>query len=300
MKARANSQVSLPSAVAAPRDGLYVIDVEGRGTPCRGVFPLARVAVDARTAGWVSSGPDFTRSSVLVELAAGEHEIAVSFENDASTGTEDRNYVLRSVTLGEAAGSARDLVALTTGPTTASLRLGRGRILINLLRWDTEERNATKARRLFGALLTGLGADFRDDLGAAYDITRFAPQPGMPHFRAEGGVAHLAAMGWVEGEIEAPRDGTYRICVDASGTPAKGEYPQFRASVDGVEIGSVKLRAASWRRYSLPAELTAGRHVLRLEFTNDLYEPPEDRNLALGSIVVVPVEQAVPAPPEGR
>lgn len=274
----------------APRDGSYVVALEARSTPCYGAYAIAQVALDGEPVGTVSTGPQWRRASLVVEMKAGSHEIAVSFINDASTATEDRNFLLRSVSVGEAPDAARSLVALATSGAAAYFRLGSGRVVVNFIRWDTEENNAARARRYFGSLLTGLGADFADEFGVAYDITKFAPKPDMPYFRAEGGIAHLASNGWVEGEIQVPRDGRYRICLDASGTPAKGIFPEVRVWLDGREVGTVSLTTGGWKRYPVSVELSAGTHTLRLEFTNDFYEPPEDRNLNLGQVVVVPVD----------
>lgn len=274
----------------APRDGSYVVALEARSTPCHGAYAIAQVALDGEPIGTVSTGPEWRRASVVAEVKAGAHEIAVSFVNDASTATEDRNFLLRSVSVGEAPEAARSLVALATGGAAAYFRLGSGRVVVNFVRWDTEESNATRARRYFGSLLTGLGADFADEFGVAYDITKFAPKPDMPYFRAEGGIAHLASNGWVEGEIQVPRGGRYKICLDASGTPAKGAFPEVRVWLDGRAVGTVSLTTGGWKRYPISVELSPGAHTLRLEFTNDLYEPPEDRNLNLGQVVVVPVD----------
>jgi len=48
----------------------------------------------------------------------------------------------------------------------------------------------------------------------------------------------------------------------------------------------VELQTTSWRAYRLPVTLPEGRVRLRLTFTNDFYQPPEDRNLELDQIVV--------------
>ncbi|MCX7600216.1 MAG: hypothetical protein N2512_15315 [Armatimonadetes bacterium] len=274
----------------APRDGSYVVLVEARSTPCHGVHAVAEVTVDGEPVGIVSTGMEWRRASVVTNIKAGAHEIAVSFINDASTATEDRNLLLRSVLVGEAPEAVRSLVSLATGGTAAYLRLGSGRVVVNFVRWDTDGDNASRARRYLGSLLTGLSADFDDEFGVAYDVTKFAAKPDMPYFRAEGGVAQFASNGWVEGEIQVPRDGRYKICLNASGTPAKGVFPQVRVWVDGQAIDTVTLTTGGWKRYPVFLELTAGSHILRLEFTNDFYEPPEDRNLNLGQVFVTRVD----------
>ena len=57
-----------------------------------------------------------------------------------------------------------------------------------------------------------------------------------------------------------------------------GEYCLY---VDGRSVGKIQLVASSWRTYSLPMNVKAGDHELRLAFTNDFSGGGEDRNLSL-------------------
>jgi len=74
--------------------------------------------------------------------------------------------------------------------------------------------------------------------------------------------------------------------IKASGTEAKGEFPNIDVSIDGKKIGSLKLDRSGWQILRLESEVQAGEHKVALSFTNDLYDPPEDRNLRIGHLEI--------------
>ena len=84
---------------------------------------------------------------------------------------------------------------MTTPPAVAAVRCGKGTLVIDQLRWDTEERNARKAARYACSLLTALGAQFSSRLGVAVECEQMTPQPGMPHFHNRGTYASIACSG---------------------------------------------------------------------------------------------------------
>ena len=172
----------------------------------------------------------------------------------------------------------------------AAVQVGRGRVVVNFLRWDSQERNAVKARRFFGALLSAMGADFVDPAGAFHDLTAFKPRPGLPHYHTDKGCTHMGSSGWIEGTIRVPETGDYRLLIEASGTKAAVEYPEVAVSLDGRKLGAVRLTTGQWRYYTVQAKIHAGRHKLRLRFTNDYHQPPEDRNLRLGRLIIAPAK----------
>jgi hypothetical protein len=274
---------------AAPADGTYLIRVQARGTKCEGVYAIAVVSVDRRPIGMVATGEQWEGRTLPTQLSAGEHEIEVRFINDRNAPPEDRNFYLREVAVGLAPPNMPQVVQIASGPCVAALPLGKGMVVVNFLRWDTEENNANKAQRFFAALLTGVGADFRDEFGVAYDITEFKPMEGLAHYSASAGIARLGSSGWIEGQIEVPTTGDYLLRIEAGGTKAAGEYPQVAVSVDGQEVATVNLTGEGWRYYSVRTRLEAGQHTLRLLFTNDYYKPPEDRNLMLRGLTLAPV-----------
>jgi hypothetical protein len=158
-------------------------------------------------------------------------------------------------------------------------------LVIDQLRWDTEEANARKAARYACSLLTALGGDFAVRPSVSIECETMAPQPGMGWFRADATAACLACSGYIGTKVQVAAAGRYTMEVMASGTPAQGVYPHVEVGLDGQKIGEVQLTGGGWRAYPLSVELPAGEHELRLTFTNDLNVGGEDRNLMLDKVV---------------
>jgi hypothetical protein len=118
------------------------------------------------------------------------------------------------------------------------------------------------------------------------DLNAFTPQPDLPWFRHEGGGLYMGASGYVRGDIECARTGRYVMRMTARGTPAARQFPIVAVAVDGQEVGKIELKSDGWRSYRLPVELAEGKHELRLTFTNDVYDPPDDTNLWIGRVEV--------------
>jgi beta-galactosidase len=275
-----------------PQSGEYVFGLVAKGTPCDGVYPMAAVKLDGAQIGTIAvrSG-EWETYTTYGEAEQGEHKVQVAFINDASNPPiEDRNLYLKTILIAPSEGT--DRASLLTKPAAlARFPRGRGSLVIDNITWDTEERNATKASRFICGLLTGLGARFRSASGVTVEAEDMEPEEGMPHFARRGGIAYLAASGYVQTEIEVARAGRYRVEVIAGGTQAEGVYPAVEVALEDVVLGEVQTTSAGPNSYSLEAELPAGVGTLRLRFTNDLYNPPdEDRNLALDKVIFYTAE----------
>jgi hypothetical protein len=178
-----------------------------------------------------------------------------------------------------------DRVHLLTQPAAlAAAPRGRGLVVIDQLRWDTEEDNARKAARYAGALLTELGGNFAVRHGVTLECERMTPQAGMPFFSNQGSQAALACNGYVETAIEVAASRSYTLELLASGTPVESVYPLVDITVDGTSVGRIQLMSGRLRPYRLNVDLTAGTHVLRLWFINDLNKAGEDRNVMLDHV----------------
>ena len=98
----------------------------------------------------------------------------------------------------------------------------------------------------------------------------------------------LYTNGYLEADIEIAEAGRYNLGLLAQGTPAANRYPAVRVKLDGETLGTVTI-GGEQQIYYLTAELPAGRHCLRLEFFNDYYAPPEDRNLYFFKLLIAQV-----------
>ena len=278
---------SATGEVEFPEDGFYVFGIVGRGTPCHGDHPIASVAVDGRTLGAVSvDSPQTCTRTTFGEVAKGRHKVSVAFTNDASDPAkgEDRNLIVDKLLIARHEKKS-DLVFLTTPPAVVAKRVGKGLLVIDQLRWDTEERNARKAARYASTLLAALGGDFADRPSWAIECETMTPQPDMGWFHADSTAAHFGCNGWIKTPIEVAAAGRYTIEVVAGGTPCQGVYPHVEIGIDGKKAGEVQLTGGGLRPYPVAIELPAGKHELALAFTNDLNVGGEDRNLTLDKVV---------------
>jgi len=275
---------SASAPIDFPKSGVYVVGVVARGTPCQGVYPVARVAVDGKRLGEISVADDEWHTvTTFGEVDEGRHELSVAFINDGSDPPrEDRNLYVDKVLV--AHDDAPDAVGfLTTPPAVAVATCGKGTLVVDQLRWDTEERNARKAARYALSLLTALGGDFSPRLGVTVECEQMTPQPGMPHFQNRGTYVSIACNGYVSTQIQVAATGRYTMEIVASGSSAAGVYPLVEVRIDKKPVGQVQLAGGSWRPYLVDVELTEGRHDLSLAFTNDLNQNGEDRNLVVRS-----------------
>ncbi|MEZ0228745.1 MAG: carbohydrate-binding domain-containing protein, partial [Planctomycetota bacterium] len=84
----------------------------------------------------------------------------------------------------------------------------------------------------------------------------------------------------------ARRAGRYRVSLELGGSKAVGGYPVARVVCDARNLGEVALDGAAFKTYELEVTVPAGPHNLAVIFTNDAYEPPEDRNMKLRGAVL--------------
>ena len=91
--------------------GNYDILVRAWGSPAAGVWPEMALLVDGRSVKTVTVGrSERTDYRFDVELAAGIHEIAAAFLNDAVIGKEDRNLYLERFTISPPSGAAEPVL----------------------------------------------------------------------------------------------------------------------------------------------------------------------------------------------
>jgi len=278
---------SASAEIDFPETGTYIVGIRAMGTPCRGVYPQARIAIDGKLLGTVSIGDEQWRTyTAFGKVERGRRKVTVAFINDGSDPPrEDRNLHVDKVLVARD-DSPMDVRFLTTPPAVAYKRLGKGLVVIDQLRWDTEERNARKAARYACGLLTALGGDFAARDGVAVECETMTPQPGMPHFHVRGTHAAMACDGWIATSIEVATAGRYTAEVVASGSAVENVYPHVNILIDGKKAGDVQLTSGAWRPYPVTIELTKGEHELKVEFDNDQNIPGvADRNVMLDKVV---------------
>jgi hypothetical protein len=90
--------------------------------------------------------------------------------------------------------------------------------------------------------------------------------------------------------------GPATVTVRALGQSAAGVAPHMIVRVGSTVIGDVYVSQTSYTNFSFTFTASAGPQEIRITFDNDLYQPPQDRNLWLDR-VTVECAPSVPASP---
>jgi hypothetical protein len=278
---------SASAQVSFPRTGNYIIGILARGQPAAGIFPVAQVSIDDKPLGLISTQSEQWHTVATSGfIPKGKHKLTVSYINDGGTSTnEDRNLYVDKVLVAYDTGQS-GIAFLTHPPALAVVPYGKGKIVLDQIRWDNEERNTRKAARYACSLLTALGGDFDSQLGVAVECENMESQPNRPQTRFHSSFVSMASEGYLHTRIQVAETGDYKMELVASGTQAENIYPQVEVHLDGQRVGAIQLVHSGWQPYAMNIELKEGNHELRLTFVNDLYIPGiADRNVQLDKVI---------------
>jgi len=270
--------------VQRPEAGLYPLWLVAHGTPAGGVWPLASVRVNGTDVVRMSvSSSDTAIYPALARLPAGKAVLTLAYVNDAVIGNEDRNLTVEAILLGRQPWRARGIHPLTQPPALAVLRAGRGRLVVDGVRWDTNATNAVKGRRYASALLANLGASFvpAQPEPTWLPASLFEPVARIAYSTRDEREFGIFSAGEIRAEFTCVAAGSYRLYIRGRSTPAEGVYAKAELSIDGhIVAGEVELRSATARVFEVGvARLTRGNHAVNVRFTNDRQVGREDRNL---------------------
>ena len=278
------------AAAEVPKPGLYAITLIAGGTPAQGGWPQAAISWNGKTVAMVGlTGADLRSYPALAELPGGAGKLGVAFVNDVQIGLEDRNLTVDAILIGtEPLEVGSNTRFLTLPPATAVITVGsRGRLVVDGVRWDTSGENRGRGQRYASALLRNLGAAFLppEREGAWVGPASFKPVGEIPYYSQNAERVALVAAGSVEATFECVQAGRYEVLVKGWSKPAVGEYARVALRLDDEAVGEVEVATSSSAVFVLgSATLQAGPHRLTVQYTNDLYSPPEDRNLYLQGI----------------
>lgn len=127
----------------------------------------------------------------------------------------------------------------------------------------------------------------RDTIAAAYTAGSIARTDGADMTSTTGGASgangwNLFTNGRLTRSFTVTSAGAHTFRARAYETPAGTDRAKMAFIVDGVRQGAlvdVAALQASPQTYTRQLNLTAGTHTIGVEFTNDFYEDPNDRNL---------------------
>jgi hypothetical protein len=274
-------------AIDVEEDCLLGIGVLAKGTACEGEFPIVQFSVDGNIVGAAQIQDTQDREyGVVANVKKGRHTITVAFVNDASDDSrgEDRNLEVDCVFVGAIAESDRNLTYLTVPGALAVAKFGKGQVVFDRIRWDTEFQNGQKAARHACSLLTALGASFSTASALTIETEEMTPNEGIPYFNVQGGITYMGSNGYLQTELEVAQAGTYRMELLASGESSEGIFPLVEIHVGDRKIADVQLTTGVWKRYPVTIQLEEGKHDFRLNFVNDHWASTGDRNLELDHV----------------
>lgn len=107
---------------------------------------------------------------------------------------------------------------------------------------------------------------------------------GIVFERLEDSVA-LYSNGYVEQGVYLLA-GDYNFEIAARGDIFPNLNAQMKLSIDGKHIKTFDVNSKIFGRYSVSAHVEDGVHIIRMEFSNDVYNPPIDNNLYLDKLIV--------------
>ncbi len=278
-----NGAISAPISIAA--DGTYVIGVTAGGPGMGGVYPAYLVHVDDQlVGGFQALQSDPLLHTVVGQLTAGDHVLKISFTNDASNPPdEDRNGLIAGASFAAAKPLPEGAVALTDPPILVEVSRGEGRYLIDGINWPATGLNAMRSSRLVATLATNLGIATRAVAsGTPISLADWTLDPEAVHVRHEpDGGLYFGDTAWAEGMVRFAEAGAYSLAFEARGPQASGEYPEVLVEIDGEALEPQHLISEGWHEVVFRIDLDAGRHTIRVHFTNDIYDQALhlDRNL---------------------
>jgi hypothetical protein len=264
-----------------PKAGDYILGIFAGGTPVGGVFPEVTIYLDGERAGGVMlTHGEKDLYYVSIKAPQGRHTLTFAFTNDAYAPErgEDRNLFLDKVAI--APRRRTGLKEILNPSALVKIKGERGKIIIDQINWHGRTGASDKAARYLSTLMTNLNAEFRDfTTGVIIDAASMEPQPGIKLFRRIGRKVRFGTNGYVSCRVNFAATDSYIFEITAQGTKAEGEYPAIRLSIDGEPIDEQNLRGEGWQTLRYEADVSEGTHEIKMEFTNDLWRPPEDRNL---------------------
>ena len=275
---------SASGEIEFPESGLVSIGILAKGTPCQGEYPIAQISVDGSLLGSVQiHSQDYQTYGLVANVQQGSHQVKLEFVNDGSDSAsgEDRNLFVQSLVVGKSQAMNEKVHLITVPSALVEIEQGSGRIVIDCIRWDTEQENAQKAASHASSMLTFLGGRFASQVSAVLETESMTPNEGIHYFNVQGGITYMGSNGTLSSGIQVAKSGTYDAELVAAGDSSEGIFPLVEIWVDHEKRMDIQLTTGGWKNYPMELELTQGSHHLQLKFVNDHSSSTGDRNLHL-------------------
>lgn len=109
----------------------------------------------------------------------------------------------------------------------------------------------------------------------------------------KGGMLAFYQAGRCASQFSIASDGEYYLVLTARGDRAFGLSPLVSIRIDGDKLDEAYIACEDWDIYAFPVYLTAGSHILELEYVNNSERLPtneEDRNFYLANVMITRAE----------
>lgn len=268
--------------------GPTIIGFRASGTPAESIWPRVSIRLDDRLLAYVSVANSHIETYARIfPVPAGRHKVTLSFLNDYYANGQDRNVWVKDVCIQPAGDVFKGLDLHAAPAALASMPIGKGRLVIDTVRWDQPEpTNLAAAERFAHGVLLKLGAR-----ATRYPIASVEAEVmytgGAPLIKPAGGTLAFGTEGAACIAIACERPGRYVLRVIACGTKAAHEWPLMGVRLNGKEMGKIRVDSAATRAFDVALDLNRQAYTLEVAFLNDYYRgPSEDRNLYLDRIEI--------------
>lgn len=169
-------------------------------------------------------------------------------------------------------------VPLTAPCVLLTYEYGKGGFIIDMLQW---EYDLVKSARIVSALLTNLGIPITSGVtiqAETMDIEEVHLGSKEGHYYA------FYTQGYIGTTINFLNSGEYTIRIYGWADIVNGEGALVAVLIDRKSLGIVEVRSTGV--YEVDIYVEKGIHEVGIAFTNDYWDPPEDRNLYVDKIEI--------------
>ncbi len=274
--------------ITVPQSGMYMLLLVAGGKEFGGTYPLVIIKVGDEFVGQINLAQNQIREyPFLAKLPAGRNKLEISFVNGPDWGSE-RELLLDCLIMGGKVDIPQNVELLTLPPAVVSISAGKGKVVIDNIRWDNNEQNKIKGYRYASALFANLGASF--EVPEKDEVTWLVPGNfelvgESQYFQKTPTQISLRNNGTVSAEFSCTNEAEYMLLLRGYSTQAGGQYAVAEVKIDGKPVGQKEIAAASASRFEIgTAGIPAGKHTVSVSFINDAYINGQDRNFFMDSL----------------
>jgi|GEM_PF-2494563 len=307
----------LAQTVNFPRTDSYRFILRAYGSIAAGEWSKAELRIDQVTRAVITvNTPTYAEFTATFNVTAGARQVAIAFVNDLYSPPEDRNLwvdwlkiqagpgdgppVISNVAAGNITASASTITWNTDKASDSQVEYGltasygssspldvamvnSHSVTLSNLQANTTYHYRVKSKDAAGNLAvspTAAGGNLTFTTTPAFEVTLEAEN--MP-IKTTGSARPPGWGLWNNGQlaqtVNFPRTDSYRFTLRAYGSIAAGEWSKAELRIDQVARAVITVNTPTYAEFTATFSVTAGAHQVAIAFINDLYSPPEDRNL---------------------